>query len=114
MEVVKLETEVAQYRERLDTVRAMNVNLQKINGKYKRKAQMFDFINLKCEELHKANQRLIQILSNINQMPITFEKEDKSEGPALGFEMPLEELRMYQDIIQKYNMGDNVNSMIKQ
>ena len=27
MEIVKLETEVAQYRERLDTVRAMNVNL---------------------------------------------------------------------------------------
>ena len=28
--------------------------------------------------------------------------------------MPIEELRMYQDIIQRYNMDDSVNSMLKQ
>lgn len=33
--------------------------------------------------------------------------------PQLGMDMPLDELRMYQDIVQKYNMADNVNSMMK-
>lgn len=93
---------------------------------------MFDFINMKCEELHKANQRLIQILSKINafQVPPTttinnnntfadVSDHDVSNNfdnnpPQLGMDMPMEELRMYQDIIQRYNMGDNVNSMIKQ
>ena len=75
---------------------------------------MFDFINLKCEELHKANQRLIEILSKINQLPAAYEGEATRKSTApLGFQMPIEELRMYQDIIRKYNMDDSVNSMIK-
>jgi hypothetical protein len=31
--------EVSQLKERLDTVKAMNINLQKINQKYKKKSE---------------------------------------------------------------------------
>ena len=60
--------ETKSLKERLETVKNMNLNLQKINGKSKKKAEQFDFVTKKCEELHKANQRLIQILANIDSM----------------------------------------------
>jgi len=44
----------------------MNLNLQKINGKYKKKAEDFDYVTKKCEEIHKANQRLIQLIGSMD------------------------------------------------
>lgn len=46
----------------------MNVNLQKVNQKYKKKAENYDFVEKKCAELHKANQRLVQILGSVDAL----------------------------------------------
>ena len=46
----------------------MNLSLQKINAKYKKKVEDFDYVTKKCEEIHKANQRLIQLLGSMDSI----------------------------------------------
>ena len=40
----RMQTEIKSLRERLEAVKGMNFNLQKINSKYKKKAEQFDYI----------------------------------------------------------------------
>ena len=54
-ERVKLNLESKSLKERLESVKNMNMNLQKQTSKMKHKVDNFDFITQKCKELHKAN-----------------------------------------------------------
>ena len=111
-EIGKLNSDVKSLKERLDTVKAMNVNLQKVNQKYKKKAESYDYVEKKCSELHKANQRLVQILGNVDalqSMKMGLD-QDVLSGPTI----PLEELKTYHEIIQKYNLDDELSSDMRQ
>jgi hypothetical protein len=51
----KLQMEIKSTKERLETVKNLNSNLQRVNAKYKKKAEDYDFVSKKCSEIHKAN-----------------------------------------------------------
>lgn len=120
-ELNKQNAEAKSLRERLETVKNMNLNLQKINAKHKKKADNVEYVTKKCEEIHKANQRLIQILGNIDAVNAGallnqsghaggLDQDSTLQARESAFQMPLEEVKLYQAVIERYNMDDNINS----
>lgn len=100
----KLQIENKSYKERLETVKAMNTNLQKHHKASQKKLEQMEFLNMKCSELQMANSKLVTILWQ------------KEQGYTTGdrWELQAGELRLYRDIVRKYNMEDDIGNRLGQ
>lgn len=59
----KLAEEAKHLRERLEVLRGMNLNLQKLEGIQRRKAETTEALVKRCVDLEETNKRLVQLLA---------------------------------------------------
>jgi predicted ArsR family transcriptional regulator len=59
----KLIDEAKHLRERLEVLRGMNLNLQKLEGIQRRKAEQTEALVKRCVDLEETNKRLVQLVA---------------------------------------------------
>jgi hypothetical protein len=60
----KLTEEIKHLRERMEVLRNMNINLQKLGNIQKKKADQTDALVKRCIELEETNQKLVNIIAS--------------------------------------------------
>ncbi len=56
--------EIKHLRERMEVLRNMNANLQKLGTIQKKKAEQTDALVKRCIDLEETNQKLVNIIAN--------------------------------------------------
>jgi hypothetical protein len=60
----KLMDETRHLKDRLEVLRNMNINLQKLQGIQKKKAEQTDSLVKRCVELEEINQKLVNLIAS--------------------------------------------------
>jgi len=100
------ETEVAGLKERLETLRKMNFNLQRILKRNEKKAAHTDSLIKRCVELERSNRKLMQLVGKP-----TVELQSDSKAVDASSVVSEAELR---DIVKEEHLPDYLKKYLEE